>query len=624
MVSTAFDISTSFACLGTGTVIGRHRILRRLAVGGMAEIYLATTSGIEGFEKRVALKRILPQFASIPEFVGMFLDEARLAARLHHPNIAQVYDIGSDGESYFFTMEYVDGRDVRHLRKALRARGQHMPHEHAIALSMGVAAGLHAAHETRGPDGALLQVVHRDVSPANILLGFDGSVKLIDFGIARSERRQTRTRVGVLKGKTCHMSPEQCLGEPLDRRSDVFSLGILLYELTTDSRLFAAETEYESMRLLVDGVVPPPALRRPGYPTALEDIVLRALELDPADRYQTCAEVFVDLERFARVHGLRVDPFSLAAWLGELCPRPEAAVEDGADAPPLFLVPDRDLPGLRLGSVDIEISGDDEDGSFDRMATVERGDLALAPARVVSPRAPSPDSDSARDRKATVSLHARDDSPLGSLAGERASTPGGAGRAFSDSEMEVTRDRMDPPTALIGLDPTIKRRAVPARRRLTALASVLGAASAGAAAVWLAVHLAGGSAGKAAAAESEPVTEPVVEASAATGSSPAAMPAAVPTLVDTAPGPVPPPAATTTTTTSPSTVEPAVKAEARAKEPPVKTRRKSRKARRVEPAEAAPANAMPEAELPAPEMVAPAEPPAAPPKLVDLPARSID
>ncbi|HTM22732.1 MAG TPA: protein kinase [Kofleriaceae bacterium] len=510
-MSTAHDLTSAFACLAPGAAIGRYRILRRIAVGGMAEIYLATASGIEGFEKRVAIKRILPSFASIPEFVGMFLDEARLAGRLHHPNIAQVYDIGSDGDSYYFAMEHVDGRDVRHLRKALRARAATMPLEHALAITMGCAAGLHAAHETRGHDGALLRVVHRDVSPANILVGFDGSVKLVDFGIARSDRRQTQTRVGVLKGKTCHMSPEQCLGEPLDRRSDVYSLGILLYELTTDSRLFGAETEYETMRLIVEGRIPPPALRRPGYPTALEDIVMRALERAPEDRYQTAGEMYVALERFARVQGLRVDPFSLASWVAELCPPTEVAVTDGSDAPPLFLVPERELPELHGVVGDdgaVEITGEfEEEPAFERMETVERASAGLA---VVGrgARAVSPDSDAERDRKATVSLHSRDD-------GEELRPPS-------------VQPEADPPTALIEM----MRRPAPARRGLGAMLSVIAAAAAGAAVVWLAVRLVGGG-GKTAAAEAE--APPVVVARAAPADKTAPVDKAAPAPVLAAP-----------------------------------------------------------------------------------------
>ncbi len=607
-MSTAHDLSTSFACLAPGSAIGRYRILRRIAVGGMAEIYLATASGIEGFEKRVAIKRILPQFASIPEYVGMFLDEARLAGRLHHPNIAQVYDIGSDGDSYYFAMEFVDGRDVRHLRKALRARNTTMPLEHALAITMGVAAGLHAAHETRGPDGKNLRVVHRDVSPANILVGFDGSVKLVDFGIARSERRQTQTRVGVLKGKTCHMSPEQCLGEPLDRRSDVFSLGILLYELTTDGRLFGGETEYETMRLIVDGRVPPPALKRAGYPTALEDIVMRALERAPEDRYQSTGEMFVALERFARVQGLRVDPFSLATWVAELTPESEDAVADGNDVPPLFLVPDREVPEIQIHEV--EITGEFEDSSFDRMATVDLGSMVPRPRGQL--RAASPDSNP--DRKATVSLKETSAPRTDPLAVLAAAVPIVDEPERHDSHAD-THDLMDPPTALIGA--TAARPRAPARG-LRAFLSVVVAAAAGAAAVWLAVRLLGhpGSTGGA-SAEAAP---------AAALDQPAPAPTPSPSL-SPAPAPAPVPAPSLTATTP----EPTVAAPVTPTAPKLlkrKARRSPPPARKPAPASTTPTPSTSDPSTPAPATPAPATPDAAPaappPALLDVPVSSPD
>ena len=211
--------------------LGRYEILRPLARGGMAELFLARATGIQGFEKLVVVKRILPEMARDTDYVEMFLEEARLAAGLHHSNIVQVYDIGEDEAAPFFAMEYLHGEDVRTLLRAAALRRARVPVEHALSIAIGVAAGLHHAHEKRDPDGRPLGIVHRDVSPHNVAVTFDGGVKLLDFGVAKTRRRASATRHGTLKGKLGYMSPEQCRGDELDRRSDVFAVAILLWEL---------------------------------------------------------------------------------------------------------------------------------------------------------------------------------------------------------------------------------------------------------------------------------------------------------------------------------------------------------------------------------------------------------
>jgi serine/threonine protein kinase len=281
----------------------------------MAELYLARASGIEGFEKLVALKRILPQHASNPDFVAMFFDEARLAASLQHANIAQVYDIGQTEDALFFTMEFVHGKDVRTVLQTACERGRKVPMELALRIATGVAAGLHAAHEKTDLAGAPLGIVHRDVSPSNVLVSYDGCVKVIDFGVAKATQRATETVAGTLKGKVAYMSPEQCLGKPLDRRSDVFSFGIVLYELTTRTRLFASDNDFKTMTRIVEGRVPSPAKRVPGYPEELAEVVMKALAVDPEQRYATTQEVQLDLERFARRHGLVMSNVRLASYM---------------------------------------------------------------------------------------------------------------------------------------------------------------------------------------------------------------------------------------------------------------------------------------------------------------------
>ena len=289
----------------------------------MAEIFLARASGIEGFEKLVVVKRILPTLAASDDFVRMFLDEARLAAQLHHPNIAQVYDIGLDGGAHFFVMEYVDGHDLRAVLNASTQSGG-LPLEHALAIVAAVAAGLHYAHEHRGPDGEPLGIVHRDVSPSNVLVTYDGAVKLVDFGIAKA-RTRAETRDGALKGKIRYMSPEQCRGEALDRRSDIFSLGLLLYELTAGSRAFDEELEYELVTLVAAGSVPPPSARVRTYPEDLEAIVMKALRPNPSERYATAEEMQLELERYAGRARLTLSTVGLRRFMSAAFPKERPA-----------------------------------------------------------------------------------------------------------------------------------------------------------------------------------------------------------------------------------------------------------------------------------------------------------
>src|SRR5262245_46377720 len=251
----------------------------------MAELYLARTLGIEGFEKLVVLKRILPQYGSNASFVNMFLNEARLAATLHHPNIAQVYDIGLEDGDYFFAMEYVHGEDLDHMLIASDEQGVPLSMDAALTLVAGLCSGLNYAHEKMNAEGKPLGIVHRDVSPSNVLVSYDGAVKLVDFGIARAASRPGTTQ-GGLKGKIAYMSPEQCRANAtLDRRTDIYAVGTLLYELTTGKLPFKGETEYQILNQIVNDDVPPPSTVVQDYPPQLERIVLKCLARDPVGRY---------------------------------------------------------------------------------------------------------------------------------------------------------------------------------------------------------------------------------------------------------------------------------------------------------------------------------------------------
>jgi serine/threonine protein kinase len=297
-----------------GTVIGKYEILRKLATGGMAEIYVARVRGTAGFEKLVVLKRILPNVASDPAFVQMFLDEARLAATLQHPNIADVYDVGESNGTYFFTMEFVHGEDARAIRAATRSRNERAPLAIALAVIQGTAAALDYAHEKTGPSGPL-GLVHRDVSASNILVSYDGAVKLVDFGIARATSRETKTRTGTLKGKVPYMSPEQCRGHQLDRRTDLFSLGIVLYELTVGRRPFRGETDFQIMEQIVHTDARPPTQFDAAYPKELEAITLKLLARDVRARYQTAEQVLHDLEELVQAQHLWASPKSIGKYM---------------------------------------------------------------------------------------------------------------------------------------------------------------------------------------------------------------------------------------------------------------------------------------------------------------------
>jgi eukaryotic-like serine/threonine-protein kinase len=301
--------------------LGRYRLLRRIAVGGGAEVYLASAEGLAGFSKQVVVKHLFPEHAREPALVSMFLDEARLGALLRHPHIVEVYDIGSEGGEYFIAMEHVPGHDLRDL---LNARpGEPLPLSAALAVVQGVAAGLHHAHEQRDARGQLLGVVHRDVSPANVLLGWDGAVKLSDFGVAKWTEQQSRTEQGTLKGKLSYMSPEQCRGQDLDRRSDVFALGVLLYELTIGDKPFRAASDFETLSAIVAGRYDAPAEEQAGYPPALAAIVRRALEVDRDQRFPDAAALVAALAQVAAELGVAGGAADVSRCLHERFPEGE-------------------------------------------------------------------------------------------------------------------------------------------------------------------------------------------------------------------------------------------------------------------------------------------------------------
>jgi serine/threonine protein kinase len=299
----------------------------------MARIYLAKAGGIGAFERYVVLKTISPDRAGDQRFVTMFLDEARLAATLNHQNIAQVYEVDEADGNLFITMEYVHGENLRHILESTLRKGWTIPVELAVMIVSSASAGLHHAHERKGKNGQPLNIVHRDVSPANIMVGYDGSVKLLDFGIAKAEERSTKTQQGTIKGKYGYMSPEQCRGKPIDRRSDIFALGIVLYEITTLRRAFRGNDDFDTMKRIVNGDLVPPSVAVPSYPRELEAIVLTAMARDPDYRFQTTQEMLEALDAFMQRAKLSGSPSAMARFMTQLYgSRREPWVESNAAA----------------------------------------------------------------------------------------------------------------------------------------------------------------------------------------------------------------------------------------------------------------------------------------------------
>jgi serine/threonine protein kinase len=356
--------------------LGKYQLVRQLAIGGMAEVYLAKAKGIRGFTKRVVLKRILPQYATNEDFIKMFLDEARLAATLDHPNIVHVYDIGSQVGNYYFTMEYVRGEDVRNILKTEHRRGRAVPMGCALSIARGMCAGLHYAHEATDADGSPLGIVHRDVSLSNILVSYDGSVKIVDFGVAKCVAKEAQTVAGTLKGKIAYMSPEQCRGERLDRRSDVFAMGIILYELTTGKRLFTGENEFAILQKIATQDVEPPSTKHADYPEQLERIVLKALRRDRDERYATARDMQRDLEAFAREGRIAMSSIELSEYMHEVFAENIAtAPSDTGLSSPSQLAAKAIAPSTRaltpaprsrpvLVPIDGDADGDDDDASI--------------------------------------------------------------------------------------------------------------------------------------------------------------------------------------------------------------------------------------------------------------------
>jgi serine/threonine-protein kinase len=279
----------------SGRVVGRYVVFDEIAAGGMASVHLGRLVGAVGFSRTVAIKRLHPHLARDAEFAAMFLDEARLAARVRHPNVVAVLDVVHDGGELLLVMDYVQGESFSRLARAMRPGA--IPPRIAVTVITGVLHGLHAAHEATTEHGEALHIVHRDVSPQNVVVGVDGVPRVFDFGVAKASHRAQTTQDGSIKGKISYMAPEQLLSEEVDRRADVYAAAVVLWEALTGERLFEGENQGRVIRKILDEAVPLPSSRMPGLPKTLDEAVMRGLERDVTKRWQTARDFAAALER---------------------------------------------------------------------------------------------------------------------------------------------------------------------------------------------------------------------------------------------------------------------------------------------------------------------------------------
>lgn len=296
---------------------GKYVLLRKIAMGGMAEIFRAKTMGAEGFEKQIVIKRILPHFTDDEAFVKMFIDEASIASKLQHSNIVQIYDFDSEDNRYYIAMEYVEGADLKAIVERGLKLGKPLGPAQCVWIMMELAKGLHYAH-TKEYNGQPLNIVHRDISPHNVIMSHSGEVKLMDFGIAKAAQRSTKTLAGTVKGKCAYMSPEQARGKPLDGRSDLFALGIMLWEMLTHKRLFLGDSDFETLSNVLKADVPPPSTVNPEVPKELDAVVLKALAKDRDQRHASVEDFGRELTRWFYANVQDLESVSLKPYLHDI------------------------------------------------------------------------------------------------------------------------------------------------------------------------------------------------------------------------------------------------------------------------------------------------------------------
>lgn len=297
---------------------GPYILLDRIAVGGMAEIFKAKQSGARGFEKIVVIKKILQNLNEDQEFVEMFEDEAKIAAQLNHANIVQIYELGEIDGTLYIAMELVEGKNLRDITRAVSNKNLHLSLAQSIYVISEVLKGVDFAHRKTDNRGKPLEIIHRDMSPQNIVVSYEGEVKILDFGIAKAASKISKTEAGVLKGKFSYMSPEQASGRPIDQTTDIYACGVILHELLTGQRLYRAETDMETLERVRTAVAPEPSSKNPEVPQELDKIVLKALARDSEKRFQTAGEFLSELSQFAQTSGLTLSSQQLSAFMNTL------------------------------------------------------------------------------------------------------------------------------------------------------------------------------------------------------------------------------------------------------------------------------------------------------------------
>jgi serine/threonine-protein kinase len=335
--------------------IDRYELVAEIASGGMATVFLARLSGVGGFQRFVAIKRLHPHLAGEKEFVEMFLDEARLAAGIHHPNVVPILEVGASQRGYYLVMEYIEGDTLARLLARATTSGNRLPISIGLRVILDMLQGLHAAHELHDEKGDPVELVHRDVSPQNVLVGVDGISRITDFGVARASSRLTATRVGQLKGKIAYMAPEQAMGAPdVDRRADVFSAGIVLWEVLAARRLFKAENEAATLSRVVSEPIPKLSQVAPDLNSQVAAVVMRALERDPEKRFQTCTHFADALERVAAHLERIATGREVSAYVSQVLGNEIAQQREAVRAwlamsePSQVAIPEGGLPGMHM------------------------------------------------------------------------------------------------------------------------------------------------------------------------------------------------------------------------------------------------------------------------------------
>ena len=409
---------------------GKYLLEKQLAIGGMAEVFLAHQEGPAGFRKTLCIKRILPNFANDAAFIEMFLDEARTAAQLSHPNIVQIYELGENEGSYYIAMEYIRGPSLSKVIRRLKQTNLNIPLHYAAKIIANVCAGLEFAHTFADSDGQPLHLVHRDISPDNVLASFAGAVKMIDFGIAKAKTNQSKTQAGAVKGKFSYMSPEQIMGSSLDGRSDLFSLGIVLYELTTLRKPFGEDADLMTVSAIVNDPPPLPADLYDGYPPGLQSVILHALAKDRRERFGTAQDMQNELERFIHEQGEFLSERDIGNYMTRL-------FSDSAD----------DVETLRqLGSgVRMKLTGVPVVRPSTRVGAEEETRIAQATGQTVAPLVADTEElvggPAGEDPDATRLVHAAQETPAKAVAKVTGSA---GGKPERKTEPAPTAERSKP------------------------------------------------------------------------------------------------------------------------------------------------------------------------------------